>query len=59
MLYTGLDKRLEPGMLKECGVDRVVQKPIPFKELLSIVQSVAGAPGRSGARRPSPETCAL
>jgi hypothetical protein len=46
-------------MLQECGVDQVVQKPIPFKELLSIVQSVAGAPGRSGARRPSPETCAL
>ncbi len=59
MLYTGLDKKLEPGMLMECGVDRVVQKPIPFRELLSIVQAVAAGPGRSEARRPSPETCQL
>jgi len=56
MLYTGLDKKLEPRMLTECGVDRVVQKPIPFKELWGIVQSVAAVPSRSGNRRSSSET---
>jgi PAS domain S-box-containing protein len=56
MLYTGVDKKLEPRMLMECGVDRVVQKPIPFRELLGIVQSVAALPNRSGNRRSSLET---
>jgi PAS domain S-box-containing protein len=40
MLYTGLDKRLEPKLLDESGIDRVVQKPIPCEKLLQIIQSV-------------------
>ena len=58
LLYTGLDKKLEPRTLAECGVERVVQKPIPYGELSRIVQSAA-APERPGARRSTSETCTL
>ena len=40
ILYTGLDKKLESRILKESGVDRVVQKPIACEKLLHIIQSV-------------------
>ena len=56
MLYTGVDKKLQPRMLTECGVDRVVQKPIPYGELSRIVQSVASAASRPGAQRSTSET---
>jgi len=40
LLYTGLDKRLEPKKLEESGVDRVVAKPIPSRDLLGILREV-------------------
>jgi two-component system, cell cycle sensor histidine kinase and response regulator CckA len=40
ILYTGLDKQIEPRILEESGVDRVVQKPIACEKLLHIIQSV-------------------
>ncbi|MFO7687140.1 MAG: response regulator, partial [Desulfobacterales bacterium] len=40
ILYTGLDKQIEPRILEESGVDRVVQKPIACEKLLQIIQSV-------------------
>ncbi len=40
ILYTGLDKKLDARILKESGVNRVVQKPIACEKLLHIIQSV-------------------
>jgi PAS domain S-box-containing protein len=40
ILYTGLDKKLDSRILKDAGVDRVVQKPIACEKLLHIIQSV-------------------
>jgi len=43
LLYTGLDKQLEPKKLEEFGVDRVVSKPIPGRDLLGILREVVSA----------------
>jgi two-component system, cell cycle sensor histidine kinase and response regulator CckA len=40
ILYTGLDKKLDSRILRDAGVDRVVQKPIACEKLLHIIQSV-------------------
>jgi PAS domain S-box-containing protein len=40
MLYTGLDKNLDQNVLNECGIDRVVNKPIRCEDLLRIIESV-------------------
>jgi CheY-like chemotaxis protein len=37
LLYTGLNQKLDPAELARCGVDHVVQKPIPCADLLHIV----------------------
>lgn len=42
LLYTGLNERLDPALLRQCGIDRVVRKPVPCEELLQIVQEVLG-----------------
>ncbi len=40
LLYTGLEKELDPEKLMDGGVDRVVKKPIPCKDLLMIIQEI-------------------
>jgi CheY-like chemotaxis protein len=40
LLYTGLNQKLDPAELARCGVDHVVQKPIPCADLLRIVQEI-------------------
>lgn len=40
LLYTGLDKQLDAIKLKEAGIDRVVNKPTPCKDLLHIVREI-------------------
>ena len=40
LLYTGWDKRFDPAMLEEGGVDRVVVKPVPCGRLLQVLQEV-------------------
>jgi CheY-like chemotaxis protein len=59
LLYTGLDKRLEPHLLKECGVDHVVNKPIPCEKLLHIIQSVVSGQNTHDKRQCRPDTCQL
>lgn len=44
LLYTGLERELDPGRLSEAGVDRVVKKPISCEDLLLIIQEVASMP---------------
>ncbi len=51
ILYTGLDKKLAPPTLEECGVDRVVQKPIACEKLLTIIQSVVAEQGPTGEQQ--------
>jgi PAS domain S-box-containing protein len=41
LLYTGLSQKLDSDELARCGVDHVVQKPIPCADLLRIVQKIA------------------
>lgn len=41
LLYTGLDKQMDVKQLKESGIDRVVNKPTPCENLLSIIREVA------------------
>jgi signal transduction histidine kinase/CheY-like chemotaxis protein len=43
LLYTGLDKQLEPKKLEESGVDHVVPKPIPSDDLLGIIREVVSS----------------
>jgi CheY-like chemotaxis protein len=40
MLYTGFDTTLSPKILEDCGVDRIVKKPIQAEELLYIIHEV-------------------
>jgi PAS domain S-box-containing protein len=40
LLYTGLNQRLDPAELSNCGVDGVVRKPIPCAELQRMVQEM-------------------
>lgn len=40
LLYTGVDKKLDPAELSRCGVDRVVRKPIACAELLRILYKI-------------------
>ena len=40
LLYTGLDKKLDAGKLKESGVDKIIDKPTSCKELLDIIRGV-------------------
>lgn len=44
-IYTGWDKRVEPGQLARSGVDRVITKPIPYDDLLRVVQEVCSERG--------------
>jgi PAS domain S-box-containing protein len=43
LLYTGLDEKLDAQKLAKAGVDRVVNKPIPFEDLLNIIQEVVSS----------------
>jgi PAS domain S-box-containing protein len=40
LLYTGLEKELDPKKLADHGVDRVVKKPIPCEDLLRLIQEI-------------------
>ncbi|MFZ0131593.1 MAG: PAS domain S-box protein [Desulfobacterales bacterium] len=51
ILYTGLDKKLDSQILKESGVDRVVQKPIACEKLLYIIQSVVAEQEPTGEQQ--------
>ena len=44
LLYTGLEKELDPEKLMNGGVDRVVKKPIPCEDLLTIIQEITRRP---------------
>lgn len=41
LLYTGLEKELDPAKLIDGGVDRVVKKPIACEDLRMIIQKIA------------------
>jgi PAS domain S-box-containing protein len=38
ILCTGLNEALNPKALIDCGIDRVIHKPIPYEELFHIIQ---------------------
>ena len=57
ILYTGLDKKLESRILKESGVDRVVQKPIACEKLLHIIQSVVTEQEPAGEQKCRLDIC--
>jgi len=59
ILYTGLDKKLESGILKESGVDRVVQKPIACAKLLHIIQSVVTEQKPNGEQQYRLDICRM
>jgi len=40
ILYTGLDKPMNPSQLEECGIDKVVTKPVSCESLERIVQQI-------------------
>jgi PAS domain S-box-containing protein len=44
LLYTGLEKELDPKKLSESGIDRVVKKPIPCEDLLRLIQEISTPP---------------
>jgi len=44
LLYTGLEKELDPNKLHDFGIDRVVKKPIPCEDLLRLIQDIAAPP---------------
>jgi CheY-like chemotaxis protein len=44
LLYTGLEKELDPKKLSEAGIDRVVKKPIPCEDLLRLIQEISTPP---------------
>ena len=44
LLYTGLEKELDPEKLSEAGIDRVVKKPIPCEDLLRLIQEISAPP---------------
>ena len=46
LLYTGLEKELDPKKLSDFGVDRVVKKPIPCEDLLRLIQEISAPPAR-------------
>jgi PAS domain S-box-containing protein len=41
LLYTGLEKDLDPKKLRDFGIDRVVKKPIPCVDLLRLIQEIS------------------
>ncbi len=41
LLYTGLEKELDPKKLSDFGIDRVVKKPIPCEDLLRLIQKIS------------------
>jgi PAS domain S-box-containing protein len=41
LLYTGLNKQLNPTKLSESGIDRIVNKPTACEELLHIIREMA------------------
>jgi two-component system cell cycle sensor histidine kinase/response regulator CckA len=57
ILYTGLDKKLDSRVLKDAGVDRVVQKPIACEKLLHIIQSVVTEQEPTGERQCRLDIC--
>ncbi|MDJ0818082.1 MAG: PAS domain S-box protein [Desulfobacterales bacterium] len=44
LLYTGLEKELDPKKLADHSVDRVVKKPIPCEDLLRLIQEICAPP---------------
>ena len=44
LLYTGLEKELDPEKLSDFGIDRVVKKPIPCEDLLRLIQEISAPP---------------
>ena len=47
LLYTGLEKELDPKKLGDFGIDRVVKKPIRCEDLLRLVQEISAPPDRA------------
>ena len=47
LLYTGLEKEIDPKKLSDFGVDRVVKKPIPCENLLRLIQEISAPPTRT------------
>jgi signal transduction histidine kinase/ActR/RegA family two-component response regulator len=47
LLYTGLEKELDPKKLSEAGIDHVVKKPIPCQDLLRLIQEISVPPIRA------------
>ena len=41
LLYTGLNKQLNPAKLTESGIDRIVNKPTACEELMHIIREMA------------------
>ena len=46
LLYTGLEKELDPEKLIDGGVDRVVKKPIACEELQVIIHEMTSPPSQ-------------
>jgi len=44
LLYTGLEKELDPKKLSDFGIDRVVKKPISCEDLLRLIQEISAPP---------------
>jgi len=59
ILYTGLDKKLESRILKESGVDQVVQKPIACEKLLHIIESVVTGQEPTGGQQCRLDICRM
>ena len=47
LLYTGLEKELDPKKLSDFGIDWVVKKPIPCEDLLRLVHEISAPPARA------------
>jgi len=49
LIYTGWDTKLKPEELAQRGVDQVVTKPVPYDQLLRIIQDVtsSGKPAKT------------
>jgi PAS domain S-box-containing protein len=41
ILCTGLNEALNPKALIDCGIDRVIHKPIPYEELLHVIRETS------------------
>ncbi len=53
LLYTGMIRQLDLNRLAECGVDRVVSKPISYEELREIIFGTVSPASCTTSRPPS------